>query len=155
MPLRGERSAVVILSDGDDNRSFVPFPSLLEATRETGALIYPLYVPSELIPEDSVSVKDMTTVDPTRTRYLTVTSRADSEGRKLASASGGIYYPITRLEELQKAYDDVVAQLRFSYTITYESDLSGTTERRVRVRVNRDGTIVRLSPAIGVTAATN
>src|SRR6266545_4703805 len=29
-PLRGERTAVVILSDGDDNKSFVPFPALLE-----------------------------------------------------------------------------------------------------------------------------
>src|SRR6185312_14471553 len=28
--LRGERTAVVILSDGDDNKSFVPFPAILE-----------------------------------------------------------------------------------------------------------------------------
>ncbi|HEX8097207.1 MAG TPA: VWA domain-containing protein, partial [Pyrinomonadaceae bacterium] len=32
--LRGERTAVVVLSDGDDNRSFVPFPALVEATIE-------------------------------------------------------------------------------------------------------------------------
>src|SRR6266852_9139688 len=30
-PLRGERTAIVILSDGDDNKSFVPFPAILEA----------------------------------------------------------------------------------------------------------------------------
>ena len=53
-PLRGERTAVVILSDGDDNKSFIPFPAILEATIESGALIYPLYVPSGLIPEGSV-----------------------------------------------------------------------------------------------------
>ena len=49
--LRGERTAIVILSDGDDNKSFVPFPAILEAIVESGALIYPLYVPSGLVPE--------------------------------------------------------------------------------------------------------
>src|SRR5882724_771922 len=83
-PLRGERTAVVILSDGDDNKSFVPFPALLEATIESGALVYPLYVPSGLVPETSVPRPEIT-IDPLRTRYLTLTTRADEEGRKLAT----------------------------------------------------------------------
>ncbi|MFY9621747.1 MAG: VWA domain-containing protein [Pyrinomonadaceae bacterium] len=145
-PLRGERTAIVILSDGDDNRSFVPFPAILEATIESGALIYPLYVPSGLIPEASVP-KPTLTVDPMRTRYLTITTRAAEEGQKLAHVSGGVFYSIKRLEELQKAYDDVVAQLRTAYTITYSSDASATN-RRLRVRTNREGASVRLSPAI-------
>jgi VWFA-related protein len=144
-PLRGERTAIVILSDGDDNKSFVPFPAILEATIESGALIYPLYVPSGLIPEASVP-RPTVTVDPTRTRYLTITTRAAEEGEKLASVSGGVFYSIKRLEDLQKAYDDVVAQLRTAYTITYSSD--GTGRRHIRVRANRDGASVRLSPAV-------
>ncbi len=48
-PLRGERTAIIALTDGDDNRSFLPFDSLLGSIQESGALIYPLYVPSELI----------------------------------------------------------------------------------------------------------
>ena len=40
-PLRGDRTAIVILSDGDDNKSFIPLPALLAATSESGALIYP------------------------------------------------------------------------------------------------------------------
>src|SRR5207253_3163951 len=63
-PLRGERTAIVILSDGDDNKSFIPFGAVLEATIESGALIYPLYVPSILIPESSVA-SPTTTLDPT------------------------------------------------------------------------------------------
>jgi VWFA-related protein len=145
-PLRGERTAIVILSDGDDNRSFVPFPAILEATIESGALIYPLYVPSGLIPEASVP-KPTITVDPMRTRYLTITTRAAEEGQKLAEVSGGVFYSIKRLEELQKAYDDVVAQLRTAYTITYSSDASAI-HRRLRVRTNREGASVRLSPAV-------
>ncbi|HET6972925.1 MAG TPA: VWA domain-containing protein, partial [Pyrinomonadaceae bacterium] len=144
--LRGDRTAIVVMSDGDDNKSFLPFPAILEALLESGALVYPLYVPSGLIPESSVPKPEIT-IDPLRTRYLTLTTRAEDEGRKLATASGGIYYPIRRLEDLQKAYDDVVAQLRSAYTITYASN-SVSTSPRVRVRTNRDGASVRLSPVV-------
>jgi len=146
-PLRGERTAIVVLSDGDDNKSFVPFPAILEATIESGALIYPLYVPSGLIPESSVP-RPSITVDPMRTRYLTITTRAEEEGQKLAIASGGVFYSIKRLEDLQKAYNDVVAQMRTAYTITYASSANSTGHRRIRVRTNRDGASIRLSPAV-------
>ena len=147
--LRGERTAIVIMSDGDDNKSFVPFPAILEATMESGALIYPLYVPSGLIPEASVPKPEIT-IDPLRTRYLTLTTRAEEEARKLAAVSGGVYYPIRRMEDLQKAYDDVVRQLRTAYTITYASNSTPAGARRVRVRTNREGASVRLSPVVGV-----
>ena len=146
--LRGERTAIVVMSDGDDNKSFLPFPAILEALTESGALVYPLYVPSGLIPESSVPRPEIT-IDPLRTRYLTLTTRAEEEAKKLAAASGGIYYPIKRLEDLQRAYDDVVAQLRSAYTITYASN-SASSSPRVRVRTNRDGASVRLSPVIGL-----
>ena len=146
--LRGERTAIVVMSDGDDNKSFVPFPAILEALSESGALVYPLYVPSGLVPESSVPRPEIT-IDPLRSRYLTLTTRAEEEGRKLAAASGGVYYPIRRIDDLQKAYDDVVAQLRSAYTITYASN-SSSTSPRVRVRTNRDGASVRLSPVVGL-----
>lgn len=148
--LRGERTAIVIMSDGDDNKSFVPFGAILEAVIESGALIYPLYIPSTLIPERSVPAPQ-TTLDPMRTRFLTLTTRAAQEGQQLARVSGGVYYPITRLDELQRAYDDVVAQLRMAYTITYASDAQGAqAQRRIRVRSNREGASVRLSPPVNV-----
>jgi VWFA-related protein len=148
--VRGERTAVVVLSDGDDNKSFLPFPAILEALTESGALVYPLYVPSGLVPESSVPQPNRT-IDPLRTRYLTLTTRADEEGRKLAAASGGVYYPIKRLEDLQKAYDDVVMQLRTAYTITYASNSHPSSPPRMRVLTNRDGASVRLSPVVGVS----
>lgn len=148
--LKSARTAVVIMSDGDDNKSFLPFPAILEALAESGALIYPLYVPSGLIPESSVPKPEIT-IDPLRTRYLTLTTRADEEGRKLAAASGGVYYPIRRIEDLQKAYDDVVLQLRTAYTITYASNSISSTTPRIRLRTSKEGASVRLSPVIGVT----
>jgi VWFA-related protein len=148
--LRGERTAVVVMSDGDDNKSFLPFPAILEALAESGALIYPLYVPSGLIPESSVPKPEIT-IDPLRTRYLTLTTRADEEGRKLAAASGGVYYPIKRIEDLQRAYDDVVLQLRTAYTITYASNSVSSTAPRIRLRTNKEGASVKLTPVVGVT----
>lgn len=138
------------MSDGDDNKSFIPFPAILEALTESGALVYPLYVPSGLVPESSVPQPNRT-IDPLRSRYLTLTTRADEEGRKLAAASGGVYYPIKRLEDLQKAYDDVVVQLRTAYTITYASNSHQSSPPRMRVLTNRDGASVRLSPVVGLS----
>ena len=146
-PLRGERTAVVLLSDGDDNRSFLPFAEVLEATIESGALVYPLYVPSGLVPSDGAPVASAA-LDPIRSRYLALTTRAEEEGRRLADVSGGVYYPITRLDQLQKAYDDVVTQLRTSYQITYASNQPERGEACVRVRVARDDASVRLSPSV-------
>lgn len=149
--IRGARTAVVIMSDGDDNKSFLPFPAILEALAESGALIYPLYVPSGLIPEGSVPKPEIT-IDPLRTRYLTLTTRAEEEGRRLAAASGGVYYPIRRLDDLQKAYNDVVLQLRSAYTITYTSNSVSSSAPRIRLRTNRDGASIRLSPVVGLSS---
>ncbi len=151
-PLRGERTGVVVLSDGDDNRSFLSFPVIVDAVYETGAIIYPLYVPSGLIPSSSAPAASAT-LDPTRTRFLELTTRAEEEGARLAEVSGGKYYPITRLEQLQRAYDDVAAQLRTAYTITYETGADARPESRVRVKVSHEGASVRLSPAVSVSAA--
>lgn len=143
-PLRGERTAIIALSDGDDNRSFLPFESLLGSVQESGALIYPLYVPSTLVAA-SATRNPESTIDPLRTRYMGLTSKAEAEGAKLAQVSGGVYYPIQRLSDLQKAYDDIVEQLRTAYIVTYRSD--GTNSEnpdspRLRIRVNRENTFV-------------
>jgi VWFA-related protein len=154
-PFKGERTAVVILSDGDDNRSFLPFDSLLGSIQESGALIYPLYVPSALVaaaanrnPNDSA--------DPLRTRYMGLTSKAEGEGARLAKVSGGVYYPIRRLDDLQKAYEDIVVQLRTAYNITFRSDSTETGDSaspRLRVKVKRDGAFVNLGAVTPVSTA--
>ena len=156
-PLRGERTAIVVLSDGDDNRSFLPFDSLLGSIQESGALIYPLYVPSGLIAATATS--DPTkAADPLRTRYLSLTSKAETEGEILAKISGGVYYPITQLSQLQKAYEDIVVQLRTAYTVTFRSDVAETrgngstaASPRLKVRVKRENSFVKLGSVIEVS----
>lgn len=152
-PLKGERTAIVVLSDGDDNRSFLPFESLLGTIQESGALVYPLYVPSGLIAASATNNPNEA-VDPLRTRYLSLTSKAEEEGEKLAQVSGGVYYPISQLGQLEKAYRDIVMQLRTAYTVTFRSDVPETRENhaspRLRVRVKRNNTFVKLGSVVEV-----
>ncbi|HEV7643021.1 MAG TPA: VWA domain-containing protein [Pyrinomonadaceae bacterium] len=155
-PFQGDRTAIVILSDGDDNRSFLPFDALIDGIGESGALIYPLYVPSELIAA-SKTASENSSSDPIRTKYLGLTTRAEDEGARLARVSGGVYYPIRQLSDLQKAYDDVVRQLRTSYMVTFRSNLLpeeagiGKTSPRVRVKMNRENVFTRLGPLENVS----
>lgn len=138
VPLKGERTAIVILTDGDDNRSFIPFDPLISTLMESGALIYPLYVPSSLIAASESGALNRA-VDPLRSRYMGLSVRAEGEGERLAKVSGGTYYSISRLSEIQEAYNDIIDQLRTVYEITYNSELkfenSERTSPRVRVRV--------------------
>ncbi|MDI1242199.1 MAG: VWA domain-containing protein [bacterium] len=146
-PFRGERTAIVLLSDGDDNRSFLPFDSLMGSIEESGALIYPLYVPTSLIA--AAASDPATAVDPLRSRYLSndLTSKANSEGKRLAEISGGVYYPITQLSQIQTAYDDIVVQLRTSYDVTFRSEIStadGKPSPRLKIRIKRPNTFVQI-----------
>lgn len=152
-PLDGERTAIVALTDGDDNNSFLPFDALLGSIQESGALVYPLYVPSSLIAASANSSVN-SAVDPLRNRYIGLTTKAEGEGEKLAEVSGGVYYPISRLSELQNAYDDIVGQLRTAYTVTFRSDLpdqrNGKASPRLRIKVKRDNSFVKLGSVVAV-----
>ena len=150
-PLRGERTAVVVLTDGDDNRSFLSFESLIGAIEESGALIYPLYVPSALIAAGESNNPDKA-LDPLRTRYMTLSARAEGEGERLAKVSGGVYYPISQLSQIQKAYDDIVMQIRTAYSVTFRSgfqaDPNSRPSPRLRIRVNKPNVFVQVNSVI-------
>ncbi len=152
-PLKGERTAIVILTDGDDNRSFLPFDSMLSSIQESGALIYPLYVPSGLIAASEANANTNAAIDTLRTRYLQgeLTSKAKGEGERLAKVSGGVYYPITQLSQIQRAYDDIVEQLRTAYAIKFRSDTidNGTAASpKLKVRVNKPNAFVTVGRVV-------
>lgn len=152
-PLKGERTAIVVLTDGDDNRSFLPFDSLAGSIQESGALIYPLYVPSTLVAASANADPD-NSIDPLRTKYMGLTTKAEGEGERLAKISGGKYYPISQLSQIQEAYDDIVRQLRTAYVITYRgtTDRTGSTGRspKLKIRTTRDGTTVSITSVTAV-----
>jgi hypothetical protein len=151
-PVRTERTAIVVLTDGDDNRSFLAFDSLIGAIEESGSLIYPLYVPSSLIAASAAS--GFRDIDPLRNRHLTLTSKAQGEGERLAEISGGVYYPISQLSQIQAAYEDIVAQLRTAYDVTFRSETVENTgtraSPRLRIRVKRENAFTQIGPVVPV-----
>ena len=144
-PLKGERTAIVILTDGDDNRSFLAFDSLAGSIQESGALIYPLYVPSGLIALAATGAD----IDPLRKKYMSLTAKSEGEGDKLAKISGGVYYPITQIGQIQEAYDDIVVQLRTAYNVTFRSDGSTVNENgaspKLKIRTRRENSFTAIS----------
>jgi VWFA-related protein len=150
-PLKGERTAIVILTDGDDNRSFLTFDTLAGSIQESGALIYPLYVPSGLIAMAAQNIN--TDIDPMRRKYMSLTAKSEGEGEKLAKLSGGVYYPISQIDQIQKAYKDIVVQLRSAYDITFRSEaveIGSGSSPRLKVKLKRDdlyATIIAVTPA--------
>lgn len=157
-PLRGERTAIVVLTDGDDNHSFLPFDALLGSIQESGALVYPLYVPSALIIASNADLNAK--IDPLRAKYMGLTTKAEGEGERLAQVSGGVYYPITQLNQIQKAYDDIVLQLRTAYSVTFKSDLVETNDKltaspRLKVKVKRENAFVKLGSVVEVANSTS
>lgn len=146
-PLKGERTAIVILSDGDDNRSFLAFDPLLGSIQESGALIYPLYVPSGLIA--AAATNPNVDIDPMRRKYMSLSNRSIGEGERLAKVSGGVYYPIEQVSQIQRAYDDIVLQLRTAYNITFRSEPTtapGTgVSPRLKIRSKRENTFATIT----------
>lgn len=150
-PLRGGRTAIVILTDGDDNRSFLAFDSLLGSIQESGALIYPLYVPSELI---ALSANGKA-IDPIRQKYLSLTAKSSGEGERLAKISGGEYYPIRALSQIQTAYEDIVRQLRAVYSVTYRSNVADGERNpaRLKIRTKRENTFTTVTSVMAGKSA--
>lgn len=145
-PMRGERTAIVILTDGDDNRSFLAFDSLMGSIQESGALVYPLYVPSALIA--AAAANPEADIDPVRRKYMSLSVKAEGEGERLAKISGGVYYPITDVAQIQRAYEDIVAQLRNAYNVTYRSDTSAAgnvANLRTKIRSKRANTFATVT----------
>jgi VWFA-related protein len=138
-PLKGERTAIVVLTDGDDNRSFLAFDSLSGSIQESGALIYPLYVPSGLIALAAQNIN--ADIDPLRKKYMSLSAKSEGEGEKLAKISGGVYYSITQIGQLQKAYEDIVLQMRAAYNVKFRSTPEPTgngASPKLKIRVKKE-----------------
>lgn len=154
-PLKGERTAIVVLTDGDDNRSFLAFDSLLGSIQESGALIYPLYVPSGLIA--AAAATPNTDIDPMRRKYMSLSVKSAGEGERLAKVSGGVYYPIDQISQIQRAYEDIVTQLRTAYNITFRSETNNVggngVSPRLKIKSKRENTFATITSVVPATTA--
>jgi VWFA-related protein len=116
--IKGQR-ALVLLSDGDDNASYIPYKDALEYARRSGVAIYSI---GFNLPGFAVGLKGKLT--------------------EIAETTGGKAFFTGKAEELPAIYAQIERELRSRYLVAYNSNETGGTPgafREVEVKVKRNG----------------
>jgi Ca-activated chloride channel family protein len=115
--VQGQR-ALVLLSDGEDNASYMPFNDAMEYARRSGVAVYAIGL-----------------------NLSAFESGIRGKLSDLASATGGRAFFTNKPEELPAVYKQIETELRSRYLVAYNStDTSGRTGfRPVEVKVKRNG----------------
>ncbi len=123
--IKGKR-AVVLLSDGKDDKSHYKFSEALEFARRTGVSIYTIGL-------------GLTTQDADVRLKL----------EKLAEETGGRHFFIEKAKELDSVYEEVESDLRSQYLLSYESSQGGAASpgkdkfRTIEVKMAKPGLTVK------------
>lgn len=123
----GRRTAIVFMTDGEDNASNITFADLMELVRHGDTTIFPVYVNTLRAKE---SDKDFIGKLGTKLhRSLTM----------LADESGGIAYKADDLRDLNGIYEQVINDIGKIYTLGYEpkNETRDGGWRKVEVRLPR------------------
>lgn len=99
--IRG-RKALVLLSDGDDTSSLVPYDDALEFARRSGAAVY------------TIGLK-------VGAAQLAIRSKLE----KLASETGGRSFFVSKADELDEVYGEISRELRSQYLLAFAPDPPG------------------------------
>ena len=120
------RQAIVVLSDGDDTSSLVPYEEVLDLAKRSETAIY------------AVGLR------PTGT-HRTEFKEAEFVLKQLAQETGGRAYFVTSASELPKIYEQISEELANQYTLAYTSKnpMRNGTWRRIVVRLAKPGLTAR------------
>jgi Ca-activated chloride channel family protein len=120
------RQAIVLLSDGDDTSSLVPYEEVLDLAKRSETAIYAIGLrpPSALRAEFK---------------------EAEFVLKQLAQETGGRSYFVNSVSELPKIYEQISEELASQYSLAYSSKnpLRNGAWRRVVVRMARPGLVAR------------
>jgi VWFA-related protein len=112
---RGQKT-LIILSDGEDTASHIPFNTALEYARRSGVVVY--------------------TVGLNISKFQTsIRGKLDD----LAKETGGRVFFISRAEELRDVYREIEDELRSQYLLTYSPDRPGQEGEYHEVEVRTKG----------------
>jgi VWFA-related protein len=136
------RNAIVLLSDGLDSTlpnvegegSVKPYNEVLRAAQEFDGVLYTIWVDTQIWEPTSPNEIQNDTYDLAAYRM-----------EDLATAGGGVFYEVVKLEDLAGVYDRVVADLGTVYTLAYRPSNKARDAkwRSVTVSVNRPNTVAR------------
>jgi Ca-activated chloride channel homolog len=117
------RQALVVLTDGEDNASRIPYEQALDAARSGDVTIFTIM---PLMP-----LPDATTQTAAGWRRATI----KFEMRQLAEDTGGRTFPTIEPAGLAAVYEQIGNELRAQYWLAYAAGPGGPGYRRVSVRV--------------------
>ena len=132
VPVRSEdeirREAIVVLSDGDDTSSLMPYEEVLDLAKRSETAVYTI----GLRPPQNETI---------RAGF----KEAEFVLKQLATETGGRFFFPNSVHELPKIYDQISQELSTLYSIGYSSRNPSRNGawRRVIVRVARPGMIAR------------
>jgi VWFA-related protein len=126
-----DRRALVVLSDGNDTKSIVPFEDVKEQARKSSVVIYAISLRAN---EDDLK-KD---------KYRNAKYELDV----LARESGGVSYAPSKLGDLAGVYEQIATELKTQYSLGYVSTNSATDGawRRLQVISKAPETEIRTRP---------
>lgn len=121
------RQAVVVLSDGDDTSSLVPYEEVLDLAKRSETAIY------------TIGLREQR--DGSRPNF----KEAEYVLKQLAQETGGRSFFPASVHELPKIYDQISHELSTLYSVAYSSKnpLRNGAWRRVVVRISKPGLIAR------------
>lgn len=120
------RQALVVLSDGDDTSSMMPYEEVLDLAKRSETAIYAI---------------GLRQTDIGRPRF----KEAEFVLRQLSQETGGRAFLINSISELPKIYQQISEELASQYSIAYGSKnkLRNGAWRRIDVRIARPGLTAR------------
>jgi Ca-activated chloride channel family protein len=122
------RQAIVVLSDGEDTSSLLPFEEVLDLAKRSETAIYTIGLK---VDEGTSSARGF--------------KEAEFVMRQFAQETGGRAFFPTQMSELTNIYGQISDELSSQYTVGYTSrnPRRDGAWRRVVVRVDRPNTIAR------------
>ena len=120
------RQAIVVLSDGDDTSSLVPYEEVLDLAKRSETAIYAI----GLRPSGA---------------YRSEFKEAEFVLKQLAQETGGRAYFVTTASELPRIYEQISEELANQYSLAYSSKnpMRNGAWRRIVVRVSKPGLTAR------------
>ena len=124
---RIRRQAIILMSDGEDTTSLLPYEEVLDRAKRSDVVVY------------AIGLRDRT--GPTSSSY----NSYDFALRTLAQTTGGRAFFVNSASQLPQIYAQIADELATQYTIGYTSNnpKRDGAWRQIAVRINQQGAIAR------------
>ncbi len=127
---RHPKRAVVLVTDGVDNASDIPPDRARQIVRDARLPVYVLGLGRDALPPEEVAAAG--------------TMPGDTYGQlleRLARATGGRYYPVRRVDDVEPAAEHLLEELRHQYVLGFPAAAVPVAERQLKVTVKVPGRV--------------